>query len=426
MDRRRRNVVALRAAIVALIAIAVTVPIIRVAGNSASADSIRASGRLSSTWTSGSRSSWPRTNRQGTRRFAGTRADSAPTSTAPDPAATDPAAPDAAEAPPTLSPPTTMAGAGTGNVGADTPATPPTTAATTPPTTSRPATTAPPATSPPPAGNGTWSLGQRPFIPSSSWNTPIPSGASYTNLGFPASTGNNYWVDWEAYSVGVWFSRPGDPLVAVQHPSGWGRPAGTINLHLPAGVSGAAGDDGSIVVVDGNTVYNMWQFVRTSNNSARCDAVGFTDVVNGTGWAQKSPPMGSGITSVGASQLAGLLVQSETDAGEIQHALELSVEETFVKPGQVGEAIHNDGQYPGGKLMEGQRLGIPRGASMPPGLSPLGQKVFRAFQTYGAYAVDASTGSTTLRAQSNAYNQSTIDALRKDMQKLGPMLQAVD
>ena len=62
---------------------------------------------------------------------------------------------------------------------------------------------------------------------------------------------------------------------------------------------------------------------------------------------------------------------------------------------------------------------------MPAGLSPLGQKVFRVLRTYGAFDVDSSGGSTTLRAQSNAYDAATITALRADMQKLGPLLRAV-
>ena len=90
-----------------------------------------------------------------------------------------------------------------------------------------------------------------------------------------------------------------------------------------------------------------------------------------------------------------------------------------------GEAIHFDGQSPNGILQEGQRLAIPRSTPMPAGLSPLGQKVFRALQIYGAFDVDSSGGSTTLRAQSNAYDQVTITALRADMQLMGPLLQAV-
>jgi hypothetical protein len=63
--------------------------------------------------------------------------------------------------------------------------------------------------------------------------------------------------------------------------------------------------------------------------------------------------------------------------------------------------------------------------AMPGGLSPLGQKVFRAMQTYGAFDIDVAGGCTTLRVQGNAYSQGVIDALRTDMNVLMPHLQAV-
>jgi hypothetical protein len=64
---------------------------------------------------------------------------------------------------------------------------------------------------------------------------------------------------------------------------------------------------------------------------------------------------------------------------------------------------------------------------MPSGLSPLGQIVFQALQTYGAFDID--TGdccTTTFRAQQNAYDQATIDALRTDTTTLVPMMQKVN
>lgn len=63
--------------------------------------------------------------------------------------------------------------------------------------------------------------------------------------------------------------------------------------------------------------------------------------------------------------------------------------------------------------------------SMPAGLSPLGQKVFRAMQTYGVFDIDVAGGTTTLRAQANAYTSSAIDALRADVNKFMPLLQRV-
>ncbi len=174
-----------------------------------------------------------------------------------------------------------------------------------------------------------WILGQRPFAARSSWNTPIPSGARYVNIGMPPVEINNYWVDWDFYAPAVWFSHPSDPLVKVTHPSGWGYPAGTLEIHLPDGITGAKGGDHSILVVDGTKVYNMWQFNRTSATTATAKAFAQADVLSGTGWGayrSDGQPLGAGITAAGHSMLAGLLIQSETDGGEIRHALQLSVD----------------------------------------------------------------------------------------------------
>jgi hypothetical protein len=280
----------------------------------------------------------------------------------------------------------------------------------------------PDATKPPP---GSWSLGQVPFAPSSSWNTAIPAGATYTKLAWPASTGYNYYVNWDAYSPAVYDSQPTDPLVQVAIPANWGWPAGNIPVRLAAGVTGATGTDGEILIIDGTTVHNFWQFNRTGTNTATAQAYGRADVVTDSGWGSKSPFLSAGIVATGSSQLAGLLVQAETDAGEIEHALQIALDSALQKPGFTGEAIAGDGSSPSGIAQEGQRLAIPPGISMPSGLSPLGQKVFRAMQKYGVFDIDVAGGTTVLRAQANAYDATTINNLVKDVQLLIPLLQLV-
>ena len=118
-------------------------------------------------------------------------------------------------------------------------------------------------------------------------------------------------------------------------------------------------------------------------------------------------------------------MKAETDIGVIQHALQLAVDAKLVKSGFTGEAIAGDGGSPTGIVLEGDLLAIPPGTPMPSGLSPLGKEVFIALQTYGAYVVDVAGGVTTVRAQENAYDNATIQALRADMNKVLPLLQDV-
>ena len=200
----------------------------------------------------------------------------------------------------------------------------------------------------------------------------------------------------------MYVAQPTDPVVQVSYQAGWGYPGGTVSVHMPAAASGAVGTDGELVVIDGNTAYNFYQFNRTSAATATARVLGEDNVATGTGWGSQSPFLSAGATAAGASELAGLLVQAQTDTGSINHALQITVDSTLAKSGAVGQAISSDGGSSKGIVQEGQLLGIRPGTPMPAGLSPLGQEVFTALQKYGAYVIDVSGGATNLRAQANA------------------------
>src|SRR4051812_34050248 len=118
------------------------------------------------------------------------------------------------------------------------------------------------------------SLATPPFSSSSSWNTLVPPNSSFTKLNWPGSTGYNYSVAWDSYSPSVYVASPSDPVVQVSHPAGWGYPAGTVSIHMPAAANGAAGTDGELIVIDGDVAYNFWQFNRTSSTTATAASYG--------------------------------------------------------------------------------------------------------------------------------------------------------
>ena len=270
-----------------------------------------------------------------------------------------------------------------------------------------------------------FNLANSPFSATSSWNTPVNNNASYTKLNWAASTGYNYGASWDSYSPAVYEASSTDPAVQVSVPEGWGYPGGTISVHMPTAANGAAGSDGELIVIDGNTVYNFWQFDRTSATTATASAYGETNVATGTGWGTQSPFQSAGITAVGSSELGGLLVQAETDTGSINHALQLVVDSNLVQSGFTGNAIAGDGGSGSGIVQEGEHVAIAPGTPMPSGLSTLGQEVFRALQQYGAYVVDVAGGATNIRVQANAYDASTINALDQDMGSITPLLEKI-
>lgn len=266
-------------------------------------------------------------------------------------------------------------------------------------------------------------MGQRPFAASSPWNTPVPAGAKFTKVNWPASTGYNYNVAWDSYSPAVYVASPSDPLVSVPLPETWGRPPQTLKLHAPKEATGAAGTDGEVIIVDGTTAHNFWQFKRTSATAATASAYGPADVVNDSGFG--SGGKGAGILAIGASMLGGLLVQAETDAGEIEHAIAMRVDSKLAKSGFVAPAIAGDGGSSTGIVKEGERYAIPPGTVMPSGLSPLGQKLFRAMVKYGCIISDVAGGTSGPRAQANAYDDATMTSLWHDMGKIVPLAQRV-
>jgi hypothetical protein len=269
-----------------------------------------------------------------------------------------------------------------------------------------------------------FTIGERPFAASSSWNTPIAEGAIYQKVGWPVTA--RFGVAWSSYSPAIYTASNSDPVVSVRYPPGWGYPGGTVNVRMPQDADGAVGSDGELLVIDGDVVHNFWQFKRLDLSEATARSYGATNVITGNGWGRASPFLGAGIVAAGSSQLAGMLVRAETDRDEIAHALQISIDMSFAKPGHVGEAISGDGHNPNGLLQEGQRLAIPPAARMPQGLSPLGQKVFRACQRYGVFVIDVAGGVTNLRAQANAYDRATITALQRDVQRIMRLLERVE
>jgi hypothetical protein len=243
-------------------------------------------------------------------------------------------------------------------------------------------------------------------------------------LSWPSGTIS--WVDWSSYSAPIYVATSTDPLVQVTCPASWDWPANP-SFHAPAGATGAPGTDGDIVVIDGTTVNNLWRFARTSDTTATAQAFAATDLITGTGWGTASPLLGAGIVAAGASEFAGMVVQAETDAGEIRHAIQLEMPQSVNAPGFTGSAIDGDGPTATGILQEGDQLAIPASAPMPSGLSPLGQKLFRALQTFGGFDIDTTDCCTVgTRVQQNGYDQTTVTALEGDVAQVFPLLQKVN
>jgi hypothetical protein len=258
------------------------------------------------------------------------------------------------------------------------------------------------------------------FRASSLWNTPI-ANESVSWADEPGLRSGSWWVNWDSYSNPVVISKSSDPQVDVTVPSSWGWPAGTLKLRIPAGVTGAAGTDASLVIVDGTTVYDFWQFTRNSSTGS-ASAYAKNDVVTGSGWGSMSPSkVGAGIRAAGSSGLAGEIYGNELTQG-IFHALAFaSTSDAGLDGPTRPPAVSSDGPA------EATRVGIPPGTSKPGGLSVQGSKVWDALQTYGAWLVDRTSGASPciFNADPRSVPKADIDALLADLDKITPSIRVV-
>jgi hypothetical protein len=164
-----------------------------------------------------------------------------------------------------------------------------------------------------------------------------------------------------------------------------------LHLHIPAGITGAVGTDGALTIVSDGVAYDFWQFRRLDTTHASAVAYAEADLA-GTGVGTLSPFRGAGIRSAGSSGLAGLIRGRDVSGADIPHALAVSVLGGLLQPAFVAPAIAGDGHASTGVVATGTRLGIPAGTPMPAGLSSLGQRIWHALVTYGAYVVDQHGG----------------------------------
>jgi hypothetical protein len=264
----------------------------------------------------------------------------------------------------------------------------------------------------------------RPFADSSPWNAPLSSSVGWRDE--PALRAGHSWVNDESSSIPVVHSAPSDPLVAVSVPSSWGWPAGVVQVRVPAGVTGAAGDDGTLVVVGDGSAFDFWQFQRSDTGHARA-AAWATAPLGGTGVGRASPFLGAGIRAAGSSAYGGLITDTDLSGNDMRHALAVSLLGSEVGPGTVPPAIA-DGGGGSGTIPMGSRLGIPRGTPMPTGLSPIGQQLWNTLVTYGALVVDKHSGSAPVEFYADPLSVSPdrIGPLRYgDLDRIMPAVRVV-
>jgi hypothetical protein len=138
-------------------------------------------------------------------------------------------------------------------------------------------------------------------------------------------------------------------------------------------------------------------------------------------------------TATKESQLAGTIRLADIQKGVIPHALQIINAATILAKTAVWPATGVDG-YAGsntGFLPYGALVAIPSNATMPSGMSAVGQMIWTALRNYGAYVSDcqgpvggSTQNFTSLRAEGAAAS-AVSPAVGTDMAKIGAQLRWV-
>jgi hypothetical protein len=232
-----------------------------------------------------------------------------------------------------------------------------------------------------------------PFASDSPWNLPLASTAQY-QVASDAETqdlqsAHNGYVDWQQYSVPVYFTTSTDPIATVSFPNGyingiWVQTS-SVMLQIPVDATPSPGTDGDIFLItpDHRTGYESWRF---SGNAPSYTAVYTVEQdLTGSGW-------GEGIHAAGCSLAGGLIRAGDLASLSIPHALASIIAVTQAETPWVWPAVSQDdfastsysGQVPMGAL-----LAIPPNVAVDQvAATAEGKALGHALQDYGTYVVD--------------------------------------
>jgi hypothetical protein len=163
--------------------------------------------------------------------------------------------------------------------------------------------------------------------------------------------------------------------------------ASTGPVPIPASAASLLpGDGDNPLIVWQPSTSSEWEFWQMSYSSGAWSAC-WGGKIAGVGSSGGVFPYPYGLAASGISYLATAVTEADVASGSIDHPLALQLP---LCQGEVAPADRSDcGDNPG-TPSEGMLFRLPASLPMPSGLTPFGQMVFRALQSYGAYVTDHS------------------------------------
>jgi len=158
-----------------------------------------------------------------------------------------------------------------------------------------------------------------------------------------------------------------------------------IDAPVPADAEPSTGTDHSIIIYQPSTGKD-WEFWEFQNNNGDFSACTGGEIANVSASNGVFPLSSSQLASSGISYLATDITETDVLSGAINHAIALQIINCngFTAPAR------SNYDCSGGIIPYGQYFYFPKNVSMPSGLTPLGQMIFHAIQTYGMVVTDHS------------------------------------
>lgn len=191
------------------------------------------------------------------------------------------------------------------------------------------------------------------------------------------------------------------PLVTVKVLSGCNNFIPSTGSQVPIPVGAYTTDPNyqhdSAIVISQPSTGSVWELWRATNNN---------DGTWSACWGGKLSPLTSsgvfpgtfGLSATGISYATTMITEADIASGSINHAIAMQVVRCNWT---VAPAVRGDCGNDPGQPAEGTWFRMAPGTPMPAGMTPFGQMVFRALQTYGMVVTDRA-GAVMLQAETAA------------------------
>jgi hypothetical protein len=250
----------------------------------------------------------------------------------------------------------------------------------------------------------------RPYSDSSPWNTPIgpdaevdPRSDAIIAFSIAPHDGDANLATSDKWGLGLAYADPSSRLYEIGCDLYGCDQA--VEGRIPAYAQANTGSDGKLTVVEpsSGTELDMWRGVYHPKNESWSASSRFSTDVDGWGFMCDPGERCNGPNAAGNTGLAGVVRPEEIAQGQIDHALQLSGVEDYVRENFIAcPATHWDGTSSDPRAIpQGARIQLDPAFAVDSQPWPEWKKVIaRALQEYGAI-IDDSGGSLAVVAESN-------------------------